>query len=90
MFILDMIFDIFYEVYHSLGYGTPQRKINIKVEKVSKYHSDIMELYVNNKHVFEEDPILSKTILHANIKKDEGKRELAEKIIAFFAKTDKV
>lgn len=86
MFILDIIIDLIINIYFSLGFGTPERKINIKVEKVSKYHPEIMDLYLNNTLVFEKDPALSQTILNSNIKNIELKRELAEKINAFFTK----
>ncbi|MGE7999726.1 hypothetical protein ACQKOF_13805 [Lysinibacillus sp. NPDC093190] len=81
-----MLFDLIFNSYFLLGYGTPQRKINKKVEKISKYHPKIMDLYVNNILTFEKDPVLSQTILNSNIKDIESKRELAEKIKVFLQK----
>ncbi len=86
MFLLDLMIDLIVNIYFSLGYGTPERKINIKVDKVSAYHPEIMELYLKNVHVFEQDPVLSQTILNSSIKNKEGKRELAEKIHSYFTK----
>lgn len=86
MFLLDIIIDLIINIYISLGFGTPERKINIKIEKVSKYHPEIMDLYLNNTPVFEKDPVLSQTILRTNIKNMESKRQLAEKINHFFTK----
>ncbi|MFC9540809.1 hypothetical protein ACFTQ7_13085 [Lysinibacillus sp. NPDC056959] len=79
-----MLFDLLFNSYFLLGYGTPERKISIKVEKISKYHPEIMDLYVNNILTFEKDPVLSQIILNASIKGNESKKELVEKNQCFF------
>ena len=45
-----------------------------------------MDLYVKNILAFEKDPVLSQIIFNASIKDNESKKELVEKINAFFYK----
>jgi hypothetical protein len=80
MFLLDIIIDIIANIYLSLGFGTPQRKINVKIDKVSKFNPEIKRIYENDKRFFEEDPKLSKLILDSKIKTRESKEQLANNI----------
>lgn len=85
MFIIfDLIVDLIINAYVALGDGTPQRKINIRVDKLSKYNPEIKDLYDKNKRIFEENSELSKLILNANIRNREEKQELSRKIQLFF------
>jgi len=85
MFIIfDIIVDLIINAYVELGYGTPQRKINIRIDKLSKYNPEIKDLYDKNKRIFEENSELSKLILNANIRNREEKQELSRKIHLFF------
>lgn len=85
MFIIfDIIVDLIINAYVALGYGTPQRKINIRIDKLSKYNPEIKDLYDKNKRIFEENPELSNLILNANIRSREEKQELSRKIQLFF------
>lgn len=84
MFLLDILIDLIINAYVSLGFGTPQRKINIKIEKLSRYHPEVMDLYKTHQSVFEENEELSNLVLKSKIKNKKEKRELATKINLFF------
>lgn len=86
MFFVDIFFDLFMNVYISLGYGTPQRKIELKIEKLSKNYPQIMQLYRSNIDVFESDPELSKNILKSKINNKERREKLVSEIYSFFNK----
>lgn len=83
-FILDLIFDLFMNAYISLGYGTPQRKIEVKIEKLSKEYPEIMNLYKSNINIFESDPELSKIVLKSKINNKELRDRLVSEIHSFF------
>ena len=70
--------------YISLGYGTPQRKIEVKIEKLSKDYLEIMQLYKLNINIFESDPELSKNILKSKINNKERRERLISEIYSFF------
>lgn len=83
-FILDIFFDFFINAYISLGYGTPQRKIEVKIEKLSKEYPEIMKLYKSNINIFESDPELSKIILKSKINNKGLREKLVSEIYSFF------
>ncbi|PCK17435.1 hypothetical protein CEY02_20000 [Bacillus pumilus] len=80
MFLLDIVVDIIANIYISLGYGTPQRKINVKIDKISKVNPEIKRIYENDKAFFEEDPKLSKLILESKVNTRESKEQLSHEI----------
>lgn len=84
MFILDLLVDIAFSIYTSLGFGTPQHKINTKMDKLSKKYPEVYKLYEEHKELFEGNEKLSKLILEHPIKRAEDKEQLAKKIEQFF------
>ncbi|WP_214691625.1 MULTISPECIES: hypothetical protein [unclassified Exiguobacterium] len=90
MIIFDLLIDIIVSAYTCLGYGTPQRKINVKVEKISKNHPDLLDIYNSHQLFFEEDKSLSKMVLEGNIKTDEQKKELYNEIMNYLYIENKI
>lgn len=70
MLILDLLIDIIIGVYTSLGIGTKEYKINLKVEKISKTHPCLMDYYKKFQKEFEGETHLSRDLLALNLKKE--------------------
>ncbi|MYL65482.1 hypothetical protein GLW07_19160 [Bacillus hwajinpoensis] len=70
MLILDLLLDIIIGVYTSLGIGTKEYKINLKVEKISKAHPCLMNYYKKFQKEFEGETHLSRDLLALNLKKE--------------------
>ncbi|QCR34266.1 hypothetical protein [Lysinibacillus sp. SGAir0095] len=85
MFILDILIDIAFSIYTSLGFGTPQHKINTKMDKLSSNYPEVYQLYQQHQEVFETNKELSSLIIEHKIRKSEDKEQLAIKIKEFFA-----
>lgn len=90
MFLLDLLVDIAVEIYTSLGYGTPQRKINVKVDKIAKEHNDLSNIYYSYQAYFESDKYLSDYILKKKIKTSFEKEEAYNEIIRYLIAEKKI
>ena len=81
MFILlDFFIEMLIGLYVSLGFGTNEYRINIKVEKLARDHPEVLNQYYKHQTFFEQDKELSKAILQLNLKDPENKRSVAELI----------
>ena len=80
MILLDILFDIFIAIYTSLGFGTPQHKINTKMDKLAKYSPELYNLYISDKDLFENDEKLSTLIFKHPVKSKEDKEKLVDEI----------
>ena len=48
MMLLDLLFDIVFNIYTSLGFGTKEYKIESKMEKIKCDHPQAYEIYLQN------------------------------------------
>jgi len=87
MMLLDLLFDIVFNIYTSLGFGTKEYKIESKMEKIKCDHPQAYEIYLQNKELFETNAELSKKILDLNLKNKVAVNNTVKEIFARFAVT---
>lgn len=75
-----LLFDFIIDLYVSLGLGTNEYKINIKIKKLAKDYPEVLEYYQKYQTFFEKDKELSEAILHLNLKDPENTKNVAELI----------
>ncbi len=84
MMLLDLFFDLYINVYTSLGYGTKEQKIESKMEKIKPSHPTAYELYLKNKVTFETDEVLIRKIINLNMKNQMAVETAVHEIFAHF------
>ncbi|WP_339171277.1 hypothetical protein MKY51_09355 [Solibacillus sp. FSL R5-0691] len=87
MMLLDLLFDIVFNIYTSLGFGSKEYKIESKMEKIKCDHPQAYEIYVQNQVLFETDAELSRKILDLNVKSKLAVNNTVKEIYARFAVT---
>lgn len=81
MFLLfDFIIDLLINFYVSLGIGTNEYRINVKIEKLAKDYPEVWDYYQKYQTFFEKDKELSEAILRLNLKDRENTRDVVELI----------
>ncbi|MCM3650998.1 hypothetical protein [Metabacillus litoralis] len=69
MFLLfDFMLDFLIGLYVSLGFGTDEYKINVKIEKLAKDYPEVLDYYQKYQPFFEKDKELSEALLRLNLK----------------------
>ncbi len=86
MIIFDLVFDLFFAIYTSLGFGTKEYKIQTKLEKVGKQYPILLNIYHSNQKLFETDDYLGNLVLNLNVKNEEATKEFASIIQQYFNK----
>ena len=84
MMLLDLLFDLFINIYTSLGYGTKEHKIESKMEKIKATHPTAYELYVKHQAAFETDELLSEQIVRLNVKNQKAVDTAVHEIYVHF------
>ena len=84
MMLLDILFDLFINIYTSLGYGTKEHKIESKMEKIKATHPTVYELYVKYQATFETDELLSEKIVRLNVKNQKAVDTAVHEIYVHF------
>jgi len=87
MMLLDLLFDIVFNIYTSLGFGSKEYKIESKMEKIKGDHPQAYEIYVQNQVLFETDAELSRKILELNVKSKLAVNNTVKEIYTRFAVT---
>ncbi|MER1956974.1 MAG: hypothetical protein ABS942_06325 [Solibacillus sp.] len=84
MMLLDILLDLFINIYTSLGYGTKEHKIESKMEKIKATHPTAYALYVKHQAAFETDELLSEKIVRLNVKNQKAVDTAVHEIYVHF------
>ncbi len=81
MFLLfDFLVDLLIGLYMSLGFGTNEYKINVKIEKMAKDYPEVLDYYQKYQTLFEKDKELSDALIHLNLKDPEDTKDVVKLI----------
>jgi len=62
--IFDIVIDLLFTLYTSLGFGTKEYKIQSKMEKLGKDYPEMLQYYQQNQRIFETDDTLGELVLN--------------------------
>lgn len=75
MIIFDLVIDLFFTLYTSLGFGTKEYNIQTKMEKLSEEYPKMLQYYQQNQRIFETDDNLAELVLSLNLKSEVEKKK---------------